>query len=115
MNTYTITFPFRGEFFFVDITADQIANALFDSIEELTDFIYEDKERYFEKEFYHQGEKFIVTFGYGTTKSLNIFTPESDNTEDFEEGTLVERDIPFLLVKVVDGDKKTIYTLSDNV
>lgn len=109
MNKYYITFLFKNQWQFVDFTANQLANAILDSTDDIADFIFESKEQYFEKTIYAEnGERYQVVFSIKNPRTVSVYYPEDHETE----GTLVEADIPWLLLKVEDEKGKELYNLT---
>ena len=111
MNRYYGTFPFKGEYFFIDFTSDQLANAAINHNDSVMGYVYDDKSRYFEEEFYCKGEKFCVTFSYHSTLKVNVFACEDECGSE----ELVEKDIPWLLLKIEDGEGNVVYNLTDDI
>ena len=115
MKTFKVTFPFRGHYHFVEFTSDMIANDIMCGNDEVySDIVYDEDNKskeYFEAEIYEGGERFIVGFGcFGNSKVFNVYEYEEDGG-----GTVVEKDIPWCLLKVTDEDDKTIYDICDEL
>lgn len=111
MNKYTITFPFQGEYQFVYLTANQIANAVFESTDDILDFLYNNKEQEFAQRIDVKGKKFDVTFNNNNIRCFNVYNVD----EDGESGYIAEEAIPWLLLKIENFEKEVIYNLNDNV
>lgn len=110
MNKYVITFPFKGEYQYVYMTANQLANGVLNSTDDILEFVWDNEGQGFEQRIYVNGKEYDVTFAHKNPKCVNIYDVE----EDGESGHIVERDIPWLLLKIEQGDK-IIYNLTDNL
>ena len=108
MNKYTITFPFQGEYQYVYITANQMANAVLDSTDDILDFRFNNDGQDFEQRLTIKDKKYDVIIS-------NPPYIKYDVDEDDFGGTIVEENIPWLLLKVEDEDKNEIYNLNDYV
>lgn len=109
-NIYKIAFPFEGEYLFLDINSNQIANKALsnifgDSVFTLHDY---DKKQYLCDEFEKNGEKYIVDFSYDDAESLNVYIKQD------EDESLVAKNIPYLVLSVTDGED-ILYKLSDHI
>ena len=110
MNKYYFTFPFMGEYQFITLTANQLANSLLYHSDDVFDFCCNSGE---ENKIWHEfcgpGDK-----RYGTelrdSKTLNIYHGEGD-----DEGFVIEEDVPYMLLKVEDKDGKVLYNLTNNI
>ena len=111
MNKYTITFPFQGEYQYVYITANQMANAVLDSTDDILDFRFNNDGQDFEQRLTIKDKKYDVTFNSNNPRCFNVY----DVDEDDFGGTIVEENIPWLLLKIEDEDKNEIYNLNDYV
>ena len=113
MNIFKVTFPFKGHYHFVQFTDEMIANNIMCQDDEAyADIVYdedgEEKKKYFEGKIYEQGE-YIVTFGYNNSKVMNVYKRDDEDEE------LIERDIPWCLLKVEDEEGNTIYNTCDEL
>lgn len=111
MNKYTMTFPFKGEYHYVYMTANQLANGVLNSSDDILAFIWDNEGQGFEQRIHVDGKEYDVTFAYDNTKCFNVYDVEED---DLGSGHIVERDIPWLLLKIEQEDK-IIYNLADNL
>lgn len=115
MNTYKVTFPFRGKYYFTQFTSDMLVNVMMARQDEAyADVVYSDdnekNERYFEDTIWADGKKYTVTFALHDVEKFNVY--ECD--EDYDE-TLVEKNIPWCMVKVVDGDNVNVYSVTEYI
>jgi len=110
MNKYTITFPFKGEYQFVYLTANQMANAILDSTDDIITFKFEHEGQDFESRINVQGKDYDITFNSDNPRTFNVY----DVDEDGSGGYLVEEKIPWIVLKI-EQNNETIYNLSDNV
>lgn len=110
MNKYTFTFPFKGDYHYVHMTANQLANGILNSSDDILEFIWDNEGQGFEQRIHVDGKEYDVTFAHNNTKCFNVYNVE----DDLGSGHIVERDIPWLLLKVEQGDKE-IYNLADNL
>lgn len=98
---YSVAFPFMGEYFYCDIPAnyfaDKIANDLMG--DSMADSLSEHK-GWFEYRFEFDGKSYMATFSYDSAKLFNVFETDGDHeTDDYDE-TLVDKDIPYIVLKV---------------
>lgn len=110
MNKYTITFPFKGEYQFVYLTANQMANAILDSTDDIITFKVEHEGQDFESRINVHGKDYDITFNSDNPRTFNVY----DVDEDGSSGYLVEEKIPWLVLKI-EQNNGTIYKLSNNV
>lgn len=111
MNVYHITFPFLGEFEFIKMTANQLANSVIDKYDGILDAICD--------EAYNGTQEFGVTF-YGNDHNPYYASFEQPGKLsiylDNEDGrTLVEKDVPWLLLKIEDSNGNDIYNLTNDI
>lgn len=109
MRKYHITFPFKGEYHFITITANQLANATASHTIELPDFMCGDKDEDLDEIIHVKGEKYVVGFGYDNPSTVNVYEYKEDGS-----GFVIERNIPYLLTKVTD-DGKEIYNIGNDI
>ena len=112
MNTYYFTFPFKDEHCFITLTANQLANSLLYHHDDVLDFCCNNGE---ENKINHSfigpdGRKYETEFR--TSKLLNIYYGEGEGDD---EGYLVEKDVPYMLLKIKDKNGKELYNLTDNI
>ena len=110
MNKYVITFPFKGEYQYVYMTANQLANGVLNSTDDILEFVWDNEGQGFEQRINIDGKEYDVTFAHNNPKCFNVY----DVDEDGESGYVVEKDIPWLLLKI-EQDGKTIYNLNNNL
>lgn len=110
MNKYTFTFPFKGDYHYVHMTANQLANGILNSSDDILEFIWDNEGQGFEQRIHADGKEYVVTFAHNNTKCFNVYDVE----DDLGGGYIVERDIPWLLLKIEQGDTE-IYNLADNL
>ena len=105
MNTYTVTFLFKGEYHFVSFTSDMLANnAVME--DDFSDYKFNHTDQYFDEKIWHKGKEYSVNFDFSDVSKLNIYD---------EEDSLVEEEIPFLVLKVENDNGETIYNIVDNI
>jgi hypothetical protein len=109
MRRYYVTFPFKGEYHFITLTERQLANAVATNNIELPDFMCGNKEEDLDEIIHVKGEKYVVGFGYNDPATLNVYEYQNDGG-----GFVIERNIPYLLVKIED-DGKEIYNIGNDV
>ena len=115
MNTYKVTFPFRGEYYFTQFTSDMLVNVMMARKDEAyADVVYSDdnekNERYFEDTIWADGKKYTVTFALYDVEKFNVYECDEDGDE-----SLVEKDIPWCMVKVVDDDNFDVYSVTEHI
>lgn len=108
-NIYKITFFFDDDWWYTDMTANQLAtyalnNSFGDSIHDLYE---EQNDDYFEFKFTSNGKKYFAVYSIGNVSKLNIYN-------DDEEGTIVEKNIPYLVIKV-ENSGNIIYNLGNEI
>ena len=115
MNKYTLTFPFMGEYHFITITANQLANNTLTQGEDIFDFYEQHPGQEMDAIIYHESKEYYVEFSYGDLSCFNIYEKSDDENVD---GSLVKGEgekIPWLLVKIEDEEGNKLYGLSDYV
>lgn len=121
MYTYKVAFPFKDAYFFTEFTSDMMANCIMSRLDEaFADWVYDDEKkpalkkdgRYFEDVIYHEGKKYTVTFSLYDVKKFNVYNNAED--EDGDE-TIVEKNIPWCMVNVVDDEGNAVYKVSDHI
>lgn len=115
INRYCLSFPFKGEYKFIYVLANEMANELLGSGDDISDFKYdEDLGQCGEHTFHHEGKEYDVEFSFDGPTMVDVFEHEDDGS-----GHIVERGIPYLCVAIEqykpDSGWVTIYKLSDNV
>ena len=111
---YYVTFFFKNIFHFVNFTAEQIANEMLGDGEDIMHYLFDKENRHFMTVIHDDsGKEYDVTFGYNDPRFFNVFT-KSENDE--EDGILVEKNIPWQVVKIVDENtKETVYRITDYI
>lgn len=117
VNEYMITFPFRGDYMTVTIDANYIANHFMTRGADY-DFPYDEELfpgptfRIFEKEF----NKYIdYEIELIDNNKLNVAYPSQWEEREDLEGSYVEKDISWLLLKVENKSvMKDIYNVTDD-
>ena len=105
MNTYTATFPFKGDFHFVTFNSDMLANnAVME--DDFSEYKYNHNGQYFDEKIWHKGKEYSVTCNFSDVSKFNVYD---------EEDSLVEEEIPFLVLKVENDNGETIYNIVDNI
>lgn len=109
MNTYVISFYFRGSWEICELTADQISLKLLESTfgESVYSIHDEHPEQYFEHKFWVDGQQYTATLSLFDAGKINVY-------EVGEEEILAESDIPYIVLVVKNGDE-VIYKLSDYI
>ena len=105
MNYYTATFPFKGDFHFVTFNSDMLANnAVME--DDFSDYKHSHIGQYFDEKIWHKGKEYSVNFNFSDVSKFNVYD---------EEDSLVEKEIPFIVLKVENGDGEIIYNIVDNI
>lgn len=114
INRYCLAFPFRGEYHYIYVMANEMANELLGSGDDVLDF--KSDENLGQSDEHHlslKGKRYSVAFSFDGPTKVDVFT------DDGLEETIVERGIPYVCVAVdelqEDGRWTRIYNLSDNV
>lgn len=110
MNKYYVTFLFKGDYHFVNFTANQLANAVLPCGDDMSDFLFHTDGQIFTAYIWHKGIEYEVVFSLNGAKMVSVYEKEE---EDGGGGYLVEGDIPWLLLKVEDKNGDTVYRLTD--
>ena len=105
MNYYTATFPFKGDFHFVTFNSDMLANNAVVK-DDFDDYEYNHNGQYFDEKIWHKGKEYSVNFNFSDVSKFNVYD---------EEDSLVEGEIPFLVLKVKNDNGETIYNIVDNI
>lgn len=107
MNKYYATFLFKGQYHFVNFTANQLANATLPHGDDMSDFVFHTEGQNFTKNLWHDGKEYEVVFSLKGARMLSIYDTEENG------GYIVQGDIPWLLLKIVDKNGDTVYRLTD--
>lgn len=110
INKYCVTFPFKGVYQFVYFTANQLANAIIDATDDIAEFIWNNEGQGFEQRIYVDGKEYDVTFSHNKPNCVNVYDVE----DDLGSGHIVEREIPWLLLKIEQNNDE-IYNLANNL
>ena len=105
MNYYTATFPFKGDFQFVTFNSDMLANNAVMK-DDFNAYEFNHKGQYFDEKIWHEGKEYSVNFNFSDVSKFNVYD---------EEDSLVEGEIPFLVLKVKNDNGETIYNIVDNI
>ena len=117
MNTYFITFPFRGKYVFVKANANMLANKFIEIGDACYDFTI-NKGQYCDEVFYvknnatNEMEEFQFEFNFKNPETVNVCY--SDKYDDDKAGHIIEKNIPWLLLKVEDENKKELYNIGND-
>lgn len=102
MNKYTFAILFKGDWYTLHFTANQLANSAIDHSDDILDWCCEDDEQNFGKYFTgRDGVKYEASFE--NPNKLSIFDGKTDK--------LIEKNVPCLLLKVEDGNGKMLYSV----
>lgn len=107
MNTYYATFYFNEEWHYITITANQIANRVLSGVFGDVDI----DNQTFHEHIYSKGQKYVVDFSLNSPSLLNVYICERLD-EEFDDETLIQSDIPYTVIKVVNNGQK-IFDLGD--
>ena len=114
MNTYKISFLFGGKFHYINITANQIANNVVKQNVDISDYMYDDGDRYLYEKFYVGDKTYIATLSLYKSNCVNVY--EYIKYEDGEESdSLVEENIPYMLLQIVSSNGDVVYNITDNI
>lgn len=108
-NIYKIVFYFQGDYRYLDFDSNMLANKVLHSVlgDSLLD-ISVDKGQHFNKTFAVGTERFAVEFSYKDCTKLNVYKI------DGEDEYLVEENVPYLVLKIENGDE-VFYNLTENI
>ena len=112
MNKYYIGFFFKGFFETVVFTAEQLANSVIGDTDDITDFICDEDNQYHGVEFNSYIDNKMYTADFVEPKVLNIYYGDNNDEND---GFIVEKDVPWVLLKVENKDSNVVYNLTDNI
>lgn len=114
INRYCLSFPFKGEYKFIYVLANEMANELLGSGDDVLDMKYDEEFKQSEDHIiYHDRKAYDVVFSFDGPTMVDVFNHEDDGS-----GTIVERGIPYVCVAIdqnKDGQWVRLYNLSDNV
>ena len=115
-NEYTIAFPYKGVYMEVKVNANYLANR-FISLSADYDFPYDEEFNEFPtfKLFDDKLNKYVdMEIEFNANGTINI--AYSSTMEDYElRGSYVEKDVPYLLLKVTNKDfKDDIYNVTND-
>lgn len=109
MRNYYVTFPFKGKYHFITLTANQLANAVATNNIELPNFMLDNKNEDLDEIIYVNGEKYVVGFGYNDPTTFNVYEYKEDGI-----GFVIERNIPYLLSKIEDNGEE-LYNIGNDI
>lgn len=110
---YSVAFPFMGEYFYCDIPANYFADKIANDIvgDSMADVLSE-TDGWFEYRFEYNDKSYMTTFSYDDVKLFNVFETSGDPEGDSYDECLVEKDIPYIILKVKQ-DKNVLYSICD--
>lgn len=113
-NIFTICFPFMGKFYYTDVDANAFAMDVACDImgDGMLDAACEHKQLLEYRFEGPDGDKYMAGFSYDTAGLLNIFKCDGDPDSDDYDEMIVEKDVPYTIIKVVNGETE-IYNLGD--
>lgn len=100
MNKYTFIMLFKGDWYTLRFTANQLANSAIEHSDGVLDWCCEDDEQNFGK-FFTGADGIEYEASFEIPNKLSIF--------DGETSVLVEKDVPCLLIAVEDENGKILY------
>ena len=107
MNRYLIQFVFNDKIYQVVFTANQLANSVIGTDDDITDFICSEDEQYHGVTFIgEKGKEYTADF-YEPMK-LNIYYGDNDESND---GFIAAKDVPWQLLAVKDRTGEIVYNL----
>lgn len=113
-NIFSICFPFMGKFYYtkvdanaiaMDVACDIMGDGMLDAAcehNQLLEYRFEGPD----------GDKYMAGFSYDNVGLLNVFKYDGDPESDDYDEMIVEKDIPYTIIKV-ENDKKELYNLSE--
>jgi hypothetical protein len=111
MNIYVITFPFKGTYHFIEMTANQLANGFIEHTDDFLSFTVDNEETQgFYKTFdvYIDGKNHHYGIEIANCGQLNIYDDEDD-------GTIVEKNVLWQVIKIKDKQNNERYNITDNL
>lgn len=115
MNTYYFSFPFRGEYVYIKMDANMLANQLVNMMG-VYDYTIEDGQ-YYAKTFTSKNpetgeyEEYSVDFNYENPYMFNVYKSHTDTYEE----DLVEEGIPGQLLKVENNKGERLFDINDDL
>lgn len=106
MNKYTAAFFFNDEWVIINFNSNQLANAALIMSDAVADFRFQCEGQDFDAIMRINGKKYNIVFTPENPKYVSVYNTEED------DGHLVQANIPWLLLKVVDGQGNTIYDIN---
>lgn len=114
INRYCLTFPFKGEYKYIYILANELANELLGSGDDIVDMKYDEELGQTDEHIiHHNGKKYDVMLSFDGPTKVDVFNHEKDGS-----GQIEERGIPYNCVAIdqyKNGEWIRLYNLSDNV
>lgn len=116
MNLYKVTFFFNDEWQFITFTSNMLANAALEHSDDILDFICENDGQYMETIIHTKEGERCVTFS-NNPRFLNVYYPEDEEKYGDNAGTIIEKNIPWLLLQVTNsnGPIQEYYNLIDYI
>jgi outer membrane protein assembly factor BamE (lipoprotein component of BamABCDE complex) len=115
MNTYFITFPFRGIFHFIKVNANMLANRFLEAYGSSYDFTF-DEGQFYNKTFSsinpETKQEEILQVEFDKNDTVTVFH-YNDNPNEKLAGSIIEKDIPWLLLKVENDEGEIIFDIND--
>lgn len=108
MNTYKAIFHFKNRWHTFAFDANQLANAALEPDDDINNFIFDNDGQDFEYRLRINDDFYTVTFSLGNPNYVNVYHAG-------EEGTLVEENIPWLLLTVVNQNKDVMYNITEGL
>lgn len=110
MNRYYVTFVFQGGHYFVNFSANRLANELLGDTDDIAEFKYQSNPSQYEPMSFRakDGHEYDVDFTIGNPYALSVYNP-ADN------GFVVEKDIPWQIIKVTNEDGEKIFDITDEI
>lgn len=106
MNTYSAIFYFNGEWIPFKFTANQLANMILDQTDQIADFHYEDETQSLSLIKRIENKEYDIVFSADNPKCISVY-------ETYENGgELVQANIPWLLLKVVNPQNEVLYNIN---
>lgn len=121
MNTYYLAFNYRGDVNVAKVTANQLANELLGSTDDILDFKYDIdeaglvKNQSFTDKYFIVDDMYVVEFSSKDPHCFNLYeyTEEEDGTWYGEH--LVAENIPWVCIKIEDENGNELYNLTKEI
>ena len=86
-------------------TMDKKTGACGSVLNLIDDYEFNHKGQYFDEKIWHEGKEYSVNFNFSDVSKFNVYD---------EEDSLVEKEIPFLVLKV-ENDEGVVYNIVENI